>query len=232
MRTTVYTIAIGNDHWRQAQVMVQSLRRFGEFDGRIIVYSDRNESITGADNIRMLDLITLPKITMGKAFIGKRCGYFGYDRIVWVDCDVVFIRPIAPLLEPLGTWLPIERQAVDSNDVLAFSIPSNPISIGETGLNAGFISGTGSEWEQMCEIWWDAMVTNKCWENACTDQPMINHLIRHGAIAASPLPHGTMHSMFFNSSISNHTRMVHVRSPLKWETMRMIVGLMDNQLIQ
>lgn len=225
----IYTVAIGNDHVRYARFMVQSLRTFGKFDGDILVFSDHAHNIDGATVVQQLDILALRKPHMTKAFIGKALDVSAYNKVCWLDADVVAVQPVAPLFEQAGLWLPVEVKVLQEEDKQAFSIPAEPCAIGDIGLNAGLILHDGVEWNGFCQRWWDAMVIGQCWNHQyCFDQPVLNHLIRSGIIPANRMPEGTMHFLHpLAQPFTDITVFVHARAPLKHEIMRMVMGMMS-----
>lgn len=227
MKTLFYSAAVGDDHLAMARIMVKSLRTHGDFSGDIKVFTEKPSPVDGAESIVNLDMLALHTPHLAKVFIGKTMDVSGYDRVVWIDTDVVAVRPVHWILLLEGTWLPVEMQVLQEVDKQAFSIASEPCEFGTWGLNSGLIVADAKDWNSLCQKWWDSCITTQCWKTGyCYDQPVINHLIRHGSIKASHLPEGTMHILHsLSSDITDDTTFIHSRAPLKIVIMRMVFGM-------
>lgn len=227
MKTLVYTTAIGDDHVRMTQMMVQSLREFGKYEGDIMVFTEKPVSIDGAETKVELDMLALHVPHLSKVYMGKFMDTTGYDRIMYMDTDIVTIKPIQWLIDLPGTWLCPEMQVLQEIDKQAFSIASEPCEFGTMGMNSGMLIADAFDWNKLCQKWWDSCIITQCWKTGyCFDQPVINHLVRHESIEAGLLPPGTMHILHhYSSGFTDKTTFVHARAPLKWAIMRLVMDM-------
>lgn len=231
MRTLIYSLAVGDAAWDMATLMVKSLRQFGNFGGDIHIYTERDAKMDGAKTIRLPDLLLMPHATMGKVYIGKTLNTWLYDKVVWIDADVVAIQDVAPVFELLGTHIAGERILTQEFEIASWSIPEAPCAIGDLGVNTGLVMADAQDWRTICQTWWNGLMDAQGWRRPAPfyDQCVFNHLWRHGAIRAEAMPLGTMHFMVHGAVFGEHTRFVHTRTPIKYETMRLLVDLLNQQ---
>lgn len=226
MSTLVYALAYGEKDWQQCRLMVQSLREFGQFDGTIYVFTDRVEPMPYASVQEELDVLALPRPHLGKSFIGKSLPVGGYERVMYVDTDLVFIKPVQPMLDfEAELLLPVEKQLTEHEDWFGF--PELPPRAGSYGFSSGTIIGASRRWNHLMQIWWNALVKERTWERECgVDQPMLNHLGRSGVIDITPLPREHIHFLHqFSYPVSGSTIAVHTKDPHKLATMQCIYDL-------
>lgn len=180
VRTLIYSLAYGAEARRWATIMVQSLRGPGRYRGALRVYSDTDEPIHGAEVIQNIDVCALPRPHLGKAFIGKSMDVSKFDRVMFMDADVVAMEPIAQLLTGDGYYAPVERLC-GPNDEGYYSIPHLLAPNGAVGFNSGTLVAPARHWNSMCEMWWVELMHYKPWEGkGPVDQGVFNHLIRTG----------------------------------------------------
>lgn len=228
--TLVYSIAVGDECWNMAKLMVHSLRTFGKFTGDIRIYSDRGEAMIGADVVRCPDLLALPNPMFGKSAIGRNLHCSQYDRVVWMDADIVTIRPVQGAFNSIGLRAPAESLIRDEWGISHFSLPEHPCPLGTLGVNAGLIVGDSKEWNSMCATWWSTLMDVRGWERhpQFYDQEVFNHLIRHGAIRLEAFPLGVMHFMVHGAAdVGPETVFIHARAPIKFETMKCLTDLLS-----
>lgn len=225
MKTLIYTLAYGDECWECARMMVLSLRSYGQYQGEIIVYSDRDAPMEGATVMRDTLPCVLPEVHMAKAMFGRSLPTY-YERILFFDADLVILNPVQPMIDyPGDISLPVEmtEETVIWKDW--FSLPVAPCVVGDLGLNAGTIACRGSLWQEVCHTWWDTMLEHKTWTlPGGYDQPSMNHLIRQGRWKFNPYPR----EWFFfltneNGPIHRRTIIFHPKNH-KVPTMRAILN--------
>lgn len=229
MNALVYSVALGDNHWNQATLMVRALREFGNFGGEIRIYTERDSRMDGAKVVRCRDLTALAFPQLGKAFIGKTLNTMFFDRIVWMDTDVVTIKDCAHIFELDGLRVAGERIVTEEHQIASFSPPEFQCPIGTFGVNTGLLIAEAHLWNGMCQTWWNSLMDFKAWKRTHRfgDQVVFNHLWRHGAIRAEALPIGTMHFLAHGAVFNETTTFVHTREP-KWEMMQCLVGMLEN----
>lgn len=205
--------------------MVESVRRFGRYTGDVVVYTDRGpgRSMPGATVIMNNDVSVIPHPIMGKSFLGKTMDVTKYDRVAFLDADVVAVAPIAPLFSGSGLRAPVEIMLEGLDGGGWFSLPSAPRDCGP-GINAGTVIGDAKNWNWVCQTWWDAMVSRRTWESKTSiDQAMFNHLHCEGVFTVDPLP-GVR---FLHAHVSRPERccLVHMRGSHKRATMRAFIDM-------
>lgn len=229
MKTLIYTLAYGERCREFVKIMVDSLRRFGKYDGDIRVYTDR-EIIGFSGNECHVDNYPLALKTphMAKAMCGCTLSQFcapGYDRVMFMDADVVCVGDINPMFEHDEISAPVECVITEQWNSF-FSLPSHPGDVGTYGFNSGTIVGGFCEFSEMCRAWWDSMIAHKAWELQGYDQPVFNHLNRTGQINIRPFNREWVHFLTDDSyPVSKDTILVHVKDPMKLQIMRAIAGV-------
>jgi len=230
MKTLVYTLAIGDECWSQIYWMVQSLRKLGGFGGDIKVFTDKKRGgLTDATLEVLPDLITLRRPQMGKSLIGKQLPVADYDRIVWMDADVVTVRDVARIFELPGLSLPVEVVVNKESDRISYSYEGNLCSLGTTGLNTGLVVCESKIWQWVCQTWWDRIRDMQAWNHALVDQPAMNCLIREDKLQANQMRAGVMHFLVpYASDFGPDTVFVHARDKCKEAQMRMVYQMVEH----
>lgn len=223
MSNLIYTLAIGEQYRRYATIMVDSVRRFGGFDGDMVVISDLATEIEGAEVRRDSGTLALHVPHMAKALHGFNAGR-DYDKVMFLDADVVCVNPISTLFAAEELSAPVECLITNEWNGF-FGLPSEPPKEGEFGFNSGTVVAAGRDWKAICERWWNAMIEYKAWTLQGYDQPVFNHLNRSGAFHVKPFNREWVHFLTDDSyPVSNETILIHVKDPMKLYVMRAIYG--------
>jgi predicted SAM-dependent methyltransferase len=204
----IYSVAYGSDAWHQAAIMVQSLRRAGQFTGEIIVYSDTKAELLGAEVVHNLEPLTFYSPKLAKAYFGKQIDASKYERIMFLDSDIVAIKPIQPLFELEGICAPWDG-----------------VSVEHPFFNSGTIVAPASEWNRLCRRWWHLLAVSRLTEGPWVDQPLFNALVNEGAISVKPMPEGSVHLFLPQSNLDHRCILAHVTWPCKERTMQAIYAL-------
>jgi FkbM family methyltransferase len=214
--TMVYTLAHGPEFFRQAKLMVQSLREFGEYDGDLVVITDQPGKVDGAITIQRDRVEPVPH--MEKAHWG-RFPIEGFDRVLFLDSDLVILRPILPILEyDCRLAMPIEHPSVSGEDRW---FGKNPI-----GYNSGTILADAAMWPGMCDMWLRRMRDDKAWELSGHDQPCINNLIFEQALLVKPFPREWFYFFSPDSEpITKETIIAHTKGLHRFEVMEALYDL-------
>jgi hypothetical protein len=238
MRTLIYTIAYGAEFHTQAEMMINSLRGRGEYRGDIAVFTDRQGAVfadvAGGDG----RLVTVQDQTplgfhrphMAKAYAGQRISAHLYDKVMFLDADILVINPVQPMfdieLKRDIVAMPVEGKLTPENKPY-FRLESDIdyTSIDLHCYNTGTIIGNGQDWSMMCSRWWDAMITHKAWELPACDQPVFNSLQIETGVHLLP-----QHAVAFlnpNSCLRRDTVLMHPKGPHRTEIMRHFNALIE-----
>ncbi len=215
-RTLIYTVAHGPEFFRMANLMVGSLREIGEYDGDLIVVTDRPGKISDAITIERKCETPVPH--MEKAAWG-RMPLIGYDRFLFLDADLVFLKPILPILEwDCELAMPVEHPAVAEGDKWFGNSP--------VGYNTGTILSRGSSFPALCDKWLDRMNKDRCWEIAGHDQPCMNNMIHDGEVSVKPFPREWFYFYSPDSEpLTKHTIIAHPKGDGRLQTVKALHGM-------
>lgn len=98
----IYIIAIGDFYNAMAKMLINSLRKLGKYDGDILVFCN-NKSLYGINDIKIINVERdfKPKISP-KIILGKDINCDNYDRILFLDCDILCFKEINGLFSGEG----------------------------------------------------------------------------------------------------------------------------------
>lgn len=192
MNVFVYTIAVGPNYEAMAELLITSLRRFGQFDGEVHVIRD----ISGA-------IVDYP--ASAKSFIGQTMDLSSFDYVLYLDADVLVTAPIAPLFncDRLRAFHEYDDLSIEQWPYFATGLYES----GRPGINAGIIVAPAAIWNQTCALWWERLRESKL-----RDQVVLNELIVEGAISFEPLPGPwatSTHPSAINRPFSSSTIFLH-----------------------
>lgn len=166
-RIAIYTIAFDAKHRHLAGLMVESCRRWGKFDGDIIVFS--NGSVDTAAQVESIvphlrdihgtysDLF-ISKVTLGKLLLER-----GYDVLLYIDADCLILQNLDGFIDTLRGGLrfcearigwPVGRR--DRSWHGGCLTPEEMREAREMCLapiNAGILGGPRSELERLFPEW-------------------------------------------------------------------------------
>lgn len=224
LKTLCYTVAYGEDAWRQAGWMVKGLRRFGMFTDEIRVYSDREGFIDGATVINAPQLAGVPIPKMHKSVIGMHMDVRGFDRVMFIDADISIVNPVAPIIALPGTNVAVEHFLTADPGSDWFALPGDEWKPGDGAYNSGTIVADADEWNGICAQWYAKLREVVAWNNtAGVDQPALNHLIKSGRLEAKPLPREWIHFFTDESfSFTPQTIGIHHKHTNKVPWMRLV----------
>lgn len=232
-RSLIYTIAYGEEAHKQAAIMVKSLRTFGEYEGDIHVYTDSTQEFEGATRtIYFEDVLAFPRPHIGKAFIGKSMFVESYDTVAFLDADIVAINPIHRLLKTDHLMVASEGEFDPAADDEWFSLPGSGSLGPRVAINSGTIVAPASQWNAICGIWWNAMLSNRrpWYSQRGVDQPTFNDLLHRQRIDGwKVLPPNAVH--FMNNAappLSPDTMLVHPKGSPKVALMQLITQMREN----
>lgn len=225
----IWTMAYGSNAWHQADILVQSLRTLGQFDGDIWVFSDQSAEMYGAKVINRPDVCAIFNFISARSYIGKDMDVSGYERVMLLDADIVAIAPVQAFFERPSMAAAVEMGAPQAGlNPCPFSLPELPLRHGEVGFNSGTIVGPASDWNRWSKVMWEKVLSikgSKEWPLRWYDQPILNHLIRTGIIDCEPLPFDWVNFFQPGYSLTRNTKLIHVLPGEKERIMRVLFGL-------
>jgi len=205
-RDLIYLVAIGAVEPRFVQAVewcVTSLRRWGRYEAELAVITDQPaETLSAAvraeampvsvDESRLRDpghaRSAYDRYLMARLRAHHLIDLAAYDRVMYVDCDVLAIGDVRPLLDGLDVFR-------YSREFQSMSAPmySGCLSDAELeearwrrGINSGVFAAPGPYLGE-CLDRWKALLDTRPHAQGY-DQPALNALVLRGAIRARPLP--------------------------------------------
>jgi len=195
MRRLVYLVCAGDPAYAElARLSVASLRGAGRFLGDVAVLTDGIFARgAGADAVRAGaagDGLAARRLKLGA---WRHLDASRYDRILYLDCDVVAVADVGPLFA-------FEPASVCAGDEYPFNRMSSP-SVGGTlrwwerlrhwrawGVNAGAVCFPADAFRATLELW--AAEMERCLPrlHRWIDQPPLNALVVRGRIPFRAYP--------------------------------------------
>ena len=188
-----YLIATGGEAYREAvSIAVRSLRRIGRFAGEIVVFSDRQFPLPRGVELELLAPHEVSRPTL-KCHTGRSLPLERYQRVLYLDSDIVVRAPLEPLLARCATG-----RLVCTDDMGAkagwdwfskcFS-PPELLRFGDLpGLNAGFFCAEGARLREWLTAWESMICACAGCPGSGIDQPPFNAAIRRGLIPVEWVP--------------------------------------------
>ena len=203
MKTLVYTTAFGDERFhRLADAMLRSLRRRG-YGGDAAVIVDRHRPFAGDPDARVLVLPDADGSPLVKARLHELADVSGYDRILFVDSDVVFLGDPAPVFALSGERMMLSRDhcPLSRNGFnLTFFAPEErraPELARIRSVNTGVIAFPGARYAEYADAW------TRAWRDGAVqrrvaalprglgelrDQPVMQRMVTCGGLDAGYLP--------------------------------------------
>ena len=198
MRTLVYTGCYGDPAYAEmTRLLVASLRGPGRYGGEIAVLTDGAFEENGQDVRIVRDdgahdafAVKCAKARAASLLDGER-----YDRILWLDADMVAIRDVAPLFAHAREDL-CAGDEYPFNTLRAASV-GGALSWWERlrhlrtwGINAGCFCLPGSAFRSTLDLWREEILRFRPRMRRWVDQPPLNALIARRRIRFTPYPRG------------------------------------------
>ena len=198
MRTLVYLTCFADPAYAEAaRLCIASLRGKGRYEGDIAVLTDGvfPERTPGATVVRMPRPSDAFDLRCMKHRAGRILDVSAYDRVLWVDCDVIAIREVAPLFE-------FCRRGLSAGDEYPFNTLRAP-SVGgcltwwerilfgrRWGVNAGIFCVEARLLRPYLDLWLEEVLRYRARADRWIDQPPLNALIARRRIDFTPYPRG------------------------------------------
>ncbi|MEI6728396.1 MAG: glycosyltransferase [bacterium] len=200
-KQVVYYTAFGsNPYYQNAKISIQSLIELGKFNGDIVVFSDKPFEYFGVINI-LIQPDHFSKIFELRYIAGQYFDFSKYDKIMYLDTDILVVRPINPLFENGLDFIYFEEPdyyfLTGSISSIFFDWKTRLTKIYKHSINAGQFVVSGKLYPKMMKIWEQnvdkfrhrkAPVFN--WKIKKTwfyDQGALNYIIRTNLIEAEKI---------------------------------------------
>ncbi|MCD6024093.1 MAG: hypothetical protein K0Q91_1009 [Fibrobacteria bacterium] len=194
MKFLVYSTAFGAPHFfALAAEMFRSLRLRG-YSGDALLLCDREPGFEAGLNVRPMVLPDIEGRPLLKARLAEVTDVTCYDRILFVDSDVVFLRDPAPLLMLAADramvsrdHYPLERNAFNRS----FFTPGTwtPKDLPPFSVNTGVMVFPGSRFAEYAALWLEVRERPEVRARLqalpfglaeLRDQPLLQKLIQEG----------------------------------------------------
>ena len=162
-KSAIYTVAVGKWHVEYAQKYVDTLMRFGEYDGDVIVFTDLPNKFDSRVKTATIpncldpDFKNFKDITMYKMSCGRQM-YGKYQRVSYFDSDHLVLRPLKEILS--FDKLTVARESCllfENKCHFGFMTPEELAHCNRLrypALNSGFFSAPTPEiFEEFIERW-------------------------------------------------------------------------------
>lgn len=221
----IYTLAYGDDALQQACLMVESLRRWGCYKDDIVVYTHKPYSIEGARTCHFPDAGGLWYLPAGKAWVGMTMDVSAYEKVLWMDSDVLAVNDIRPLFElGSGFWAPYDRAITP-----AYKLKKEWGLQREQVLNTGLVLGEAKHWNQFCRVWWERILTRRDQHKMgdMVDEPALNLLMQEERIQVSMMPENWALLLYHDGQrLDASTKLLHCTTLSKYSVMKSVVDLL------
>ena len=203
MKTLVYTTAFGMEHFfLLAEQMLVSLRTRG-YQGDVVVLTDREYAFPSLLNAKNLILPGNPQPRLVKAALPSLLDTSGYDKILFVDSDVVFLRHPEPLFKLADSRMAIAKYQKYPLDRHSFNLKlftslerKNPRLRDAESINTGAMVFPGALFNNYMAVWggkWRNTVPQKPLNKFSgdyleQDQPVMQTLLTHGFLEYEYIP--------------------------------------------
>ena len=201
----IYLVAVGVDDARfttMASWCVESLRRWGQFDGDVVVLTDA-ASAEMLDNVRSYAQVVVveeallwspdhgrgrgERFQMARLNVAEAIDLARYDTVMYLDVDILATRDVRPLFEGV-TEFRYAREFVPMS-LPAYNASLTDEELGDArwrrAINSGTYVAPASELESCLTTWHDTL--NRAPDGDAYDQPALNAVILREQFASTPL---------------------------------------------
>ena len=203
-----------------ARLAVQSAREAGAFNGAIVMLTDHPEHLADLDltvveidgaahcaRFPALSRVNRHWAENLRAFADLYHDFAQYDRVLYLDTDILCAGPVGPVIEAIGTdylhfayapcagWLDSNAIALDHHSPFLRKgadttvLDSSPIAQGSlTGVCSGSYGMAGDRVSQFMQLWRELLLA--CFDRGeeVTDQMALNECLLGGSIPGLALP--------------------------------------------
>ena len=201
----IYLVAVGIDDTRfitMTSWCVESLRRWGQFDGDVVVLTDAAsaellEGLRAHAEVVVVDeaLLWSPdhgrgrgeRFQMARLNVAEAIDLTRYETVMYLDVDILAIRDVRLLFEEV-TEFRYAREFVPMS-APAYSASLTDEELGEArwrrAINSGTYVAPANELESCLRTWHDTL--NRAPDGDAYDQPALNAVILREEFASAPL---------------------------------------------
>lgn len=192
MADLAYLIATEHDELREAaNVAVRSLRRFGQFSGDIVVFTDRLFALPADVEQIVLAPHELERSAL-KCRAGSKLDLESYQRVLYLDADILVRAPLDGILARCRDRLVCTDDMGLTTRMDFFSrcfSEAELASLGDLpGVNAGFFCAPGTQLREWLQIWERVIAEHAHKPGAGIDQPPFNFCLRNDLIPFELVP--------------------------------------------
>jgi hypothetical protein len=157
MNLAYVVIAARAPYFLSGRIALDSLRRFGGFEGRVVALTDRPWEAPGVE-VHVLDRRRLVPPALYKAAIRDVVTLHAYDVVVYLDSDILVRGPIAPFLQrararDLVCADDMGNAAVEGYCGTILTPEERTRAAAMPGANAGFFCARGDRLSAIFDAW-------------------------------------------------------------------------------
>lgn len=151
-----YTVFGSSPYYQNAKISIQSLKKLGEFTGDVVVFSDKPFVYPGVINI-ILQTGHFSKIFELRYTAGEHFDFGKYDKIMYLDTDILVVRPINSLFENDLDFIYFEEPdyyfLTGSISSIFFDWKTRMVNIYKHSINAGQFVVSGKNYLETMKVW-------------------------------------------------------------------------------
>lgn len=207
MKTLIYLASLGSPVYRRmTELCIHSLREVGGYSGPILVFTNNGYMPQGAgiEAIRIPPGLDLARMQGFKAAAAPAVPAEKYDRILWLDCDMLAVDAVSPLFSGSGEHVrgmveaPWTRMSDDAcGDCLT---PAERRRAGTRwGINTGLLCVPSRSYREYMRLWSEEIEIRRDRLTHWPDQTPFNALVLNRRIPFRAYPRGwiEMPPMYF-----------------------------------
>ncbi len=183
---------------RMAEVCVRSLRRWGRFEGDLVVITDGCFRAKSLD-VRVIEVGGHRDRLQVQLFKGTAASYVPterYARIALMDIDMVAIEDVAPLFRADGDAVfgvdeyPFNSMLAPSCGGRLLQLDERACAFEKWGVNSGFLCTAADNFHPVMERWAQTIARQPQQARVNNDQPFFNNLVLRGEVRFQSLERG------------------------------------------
>lgn len=184
----IYTVAVGKIFAEYAEMLCDTLRNEGKYDGEIIVFTE-NKNNFSKNFKEKIEVVNFPLHPSGwRILVWKKIEAEKYNQIMYLDTDILCVNPIRKLFNAFGCirfYLETFKEKRAEFEIYEWmekwhsrnALQKEKKAFGKWGINAGQYCIDASLFNNFMEQWEKLYLpkANDWWAN---DQASLNLLIR------------------------------------------------------
>lgn len=229
-RHLIYLVAVSIDDPRfttMARSCVESLRRWGQFDGEIAVLTDEQSATMLGDLSPDAEVVVVDdrllwdpthdrrrseRFQMARLNVHRAIDLTRYETVMYVDADILAIRDVRPLLEDVTEFRYAREFQPMSGPGYNASLTDEELETARwrRAINSGTYVAPASALADCLDVWRDELDRSPA--GAAYDQPALNAVILRNRFPSAPLAAmsiGFPLMASFPEHYSDHTILLH-----------------------